>query len=89
MTIYNFLKTLSMERVSALQAAHLLHRHTMRNLVIYEQFLAEKERAREHTSHVLRQPTTMDAYAAVADMNDMSEDHIRHIVARMERPICG
>ena len=85
MTIYEFLKTLPMERVSALQAAHVLHRHTMRNLVIYEQFLAEKERARHHTSHIFRQPTTMDAYAAVAEMNDMSEEHIQRIVLYLQR----
>ena len=83
MTIYEFLKTLPMERVSALQKQHVLHRHTMRNLVIYEQFLAERNRAALHTSHILRPPTVMDAYAAVADRNDMSEDHIRHIITYM------
>ena len=87
MTIYEFLKTLPMERVSALQKQHVLHRHTMRNLVIYEQFLAERNRAALHTSHILRPPTVMDAYAAVADRNDMSEDQVQRIVLRLQHSL--
>ena len=89
MTIYEFLKTLPMERVSALQKQHILHRHTMRNLVIYEQFLAERDRAAQHTSRYLRPPTVMDAYAAVADRNAMSEDNIQRIILRLQSPLSG
>ena len=87
MTYYEFYKTMPMERVSILQAARIFPRNTMRNIVIYEQFLEARKRAEQETSKYLRPQMKMDAYMEVADQNALSEDHIRHVVAMMQRTL--
>ena len=87
MTHYEFYNSIPRERVSRLQAARIFPRHTMRNITIYEQFLAERERAANWPSRNLRAPTVMDAYTAVADLNALCEEQVARIVRLMDRPI--
>lgn len=90
MTHFEFYQSFPRERVSRLQAAKIFPRHTMRNLAIYEQFLAlctQTSAGVQGRHSILRQPTRMDFYTQLADDNALSEDHIRHIIALMETPI--
>ena len=87
MTHYEFYKTMPMERISRLQAARIFPRNTMRNIVIYEQFLDSRHRAHNCTSKFMRVPTVMDAYMEVAEKNGLSEERIQQIVLLMEREL--
>ena len=87
MTHYEFYKTMPMERISRLQAARIFPRNTMRNIVIYEQFLAARHRALNETPKYMRIPTVMDAYMEVAELNALSEERIQQIVLLMEREL--